>query len=195
MVTVNFPLYWLLPNAYVRYFLPAGPFIAIVLAGTAERYLSQRQQTGAPSGITLRKLSIMVSLVVGICLHIYTATMMYREAQDVNTPKKIAAEIERVIPSDVNTLYEIGAARLLEDITCNLKRKIIQVETFRDLEKIRGEGQAAYVMYDRDVFNASGDAEKWEKLYARKVKYVKSGELIVSRLVPAPATLHEITPD
>lgn len=190
MITVNFPLYWLLPNAYVRYFLPAGPFIAIILAGSAERYLSQRQQTGTPSGMTLRKLSIMVSLVVGICLHIYTAAIMYRAAQDVNTPKKIAAEIEQVIPSDVNTLYEIGAARLLEDITCNLKRKIIQVETFRDLEKIHGEGQAAYVMHDRDVFNASGDEEKWEKLYARKVKYVKSGELIVSRLVRAPAALH-----
>jgi hypothetical protein len=32
MVAANFPLYWLLPNAYVRYILPAGPFVAIALA-------------------------------------------------------------------------------------------------------------------------------------------------------------------
>ncbi len=183
MVAANFPLYWLLPNAYVRYFLPAGPFIAIVLAGVADRYLSQRQQTGTTSAITLRKLSITVSLVIGISLHIYTAAMMYREARDIHTSKKIAAEIEQVIPSDVNTIYEIGSGRRLEDITCNMKRTIIQVDAFRDLEQLRGKGQAVYFMYDRDIFNALGETEKWEKIYDRKIKYVPGEELIVSRLI------------
>ncbi|MCG2722183.1 MAG: glycosyltransferase family 39 protein [Thermodesulfovibrionales bacterium] len=32
MIAVNFPLYWLLPGARVRYILPFGPFVAIMLA-------------------------------------------------------------------------------------------------------------------------------------------------------------------
>ena len=179
----------ILPNAHVRYFLPAGPLIAIVLAGVAERYLLQRQQTGSPLGITLRKLSIIVSLVIGICLHIYTAAMMYRDALDVNTPKKIAAEIEQIIPSDVNTIFEIGSGRRLEDVTCNLKKNIIQVDTFLDLEQIHGKSRAFYFIYDRDMLNASGEVENWEKIYARKLTYLRGEELIVSRLVPSPKAL------
>ncbi|MEW6587126.1 MAG: glycosyltransferase family 39 protein, partial [Nitrospirota bacterium] len=36
MIIVNLPIYWLLPNARVRYFLPAGPFAAIITAGLFE---------------------------------------------------------------------------------------------------------------------------------------------------------------
>ncbi len=40
MVAVNFPLYWLLKSARFRYFLPAGPFLAIGIASLYDRYLS-----------------------------------------------------------------------------------------------------------------------------------------------------------
>ena len=48
MISINFPLYWLLPNARVRYFLPAGPFFSIILAGLFEFYLNR---AGNDSGI------------------------------------------------------------------------------------------------------------------------------------------------
>lgn len=183
MVAANFPLYWMLPNAYVRYFLPAGPFIAIILAGVVERYLSQREQKGTSMGITVRKLSIIVSLGIGICFHIYTASMIRREARDINSPKKIAAEIERAVPSDVNAIYVL---KRFEEVTCNMKRKIIRVNTFHDLDQIHEKGQSVYFMYERDKSISSGEAEKWEKIYYRKIK---DEELIVGRLVVAPKAL------
>jgi 4-amino-4-deoxy-L-arabinose transferase-like glycosyltransferase len=41
MVIVNFPLYWVLPNARFRYFLPAGPFVAFGFAVLFELYLKR----------------------------------------------------------------------------------------------------------------------------------------------------------
>jgi hypothetical protein len=82
------------------------------------------------------------------------AAMMHRDALDVNTPKKIAEEIEQIIPSDVNTIFEIGSGRRLEYVTCHLKKNIIQVDTFLDLEQIHGKGRAVYFIYDRDMLNA-----------------------------------------
>lgn len=183
MVAANFPLYWLLPNAYVRYFLPAGPFIAIILAGVVERYFSQREQTDTSKGITVRKLSIIVSVGIGVCLHIYTAEMMRREARDINSPKKIAADIERAVPSDVNAIYTL---KRFEEVTCNMKKKIVRVNTLHDLEQIHEKGQALYFMYDGDMFMAGGEAETWEKIYYQKIK---DDELMVGRLGVAPEAL------
>ncbi len=47
MVMVNFPLYWFLPNARFRYFLPAGPFVAIGLAFLFEMYLKRAKENPA----------------------------------------------------------------------------------------------------------------------------------------------------
>jgi 4-amino-4-deoxy-L-arabinose transferase-like glycosyltransferase len=44
MVIVNFPLYWVLPNARFRYFLPAGPFVAIGFAVLFEMYLNKARE-------------------------------------------------------------------------------------------------------------------------------------------------------
>lgn len=41
MLAANIPLYWLLPNTRVRYVLPVGPFIAIVMAFLVDLYLKQ----------------------------------------------------------------------------------------------------------------------------------------------------------
>jgi 4-amino-4-deoxy-L-arabinose transferase-like glycosyltransferase len=40
MVAANFPLYWLLKSARLRYFLPAGPFIAMGMATLLDGYLN-----------------------------------------------------------------------------------------------------------------------------------------------------------
>src|SRR5574340_40424 len=40
MAAANFPLYWLLKSARFRYFLPAGPFVAIGIASFLDGYLS-----------------------------------------------------------------------------------------------------------------------------------------------------------
>jgi len=47
MIIVNFPLYWVLPNARFRYFLPAGPFAAIGIAFLFEMYLNEVKENPA----------------------------------------------------------------------------------------------------------------------------------------------------
>lgn len=44
ILVVNFPLYWLLPHARVRYFLPAGPFVAVGTAAVFEFYLQKAKE-------------------------------------------------------------------------------------------------------------------------------------------------------
>lgn len=75
MMTANFPLYWLLPNAYVRYFLPAGPFIAIVLAALAGSYgpvFSQQPQRKVLIMKGVRVVAVLVCIaapaIVGVAL-------------------------------------------------------------------------------------------------------------------------------
>ena len=63
MITVNFPLYWLLPNAYVRYFLPAGPFIAIVLAALAASYVSLLRDRPQENGFVMKGMRGAAMLV------------------------------------------------------------------------------------------------------------------------------------
>jgi len=43
MVAANFPLYWLLKSARFRYFLPAGPFVAMGIATLLDGYLNGMQ--------------------------------------------------------------------------------------------------------------------------------------------------------
>jgi 4-amino-4-deoxy-L-arabinose transferase-like glycosyltransferase len=47
MIIVNFPLYWILPNARFRYYLPAGPFVAIGIAFLFEMYLNNAKENPA----------------------------------------------------------------------------------------------------------------------------------------------------
>ena len=63
MIIANFPLYWLLPNAYVRYYLPAGPFIAIVLAVLFDLYGSWVTEKPEAKAIFIKTLRIMASVV------------------------------------------------------------------------------------------------------------------------------------
>ena len=62
-----------------------------------------------------------------------------------------------------------------------MKRNILQVDTFRDLEQIHEKGRDVYFVFDKYKFIPSGEAEKWEKLYYRKIN--KKDKVIVGRLV------------
>lgn len=69
MIAANFPLYWLLPNAYVRYILPAGPFIAMVLAALVASYgpvIGQQPQGKALVLKGLRGAAILVCIAAPV---------------------------------------------------------------------------------------------------------------------------------
>ena len=63
-----------------------------------------------------------------------------------------------------------------------MKKDIIRLATFHDLEQIQTKDQAVYVMYDDDIVIPAGAAGTWEKIYDRKMK---EKELMVGRLVVA----------
>lgn len=62
MIAANFPLYWLLPGARVRYILPVGPFVAIMLACLFEWY--QQEAARDPGIQTFFKKFFVVLLSV-----------------------------------------------------------------------------------------------------------------------------------
>jgi len=69
MIAVNFPLYWLLPNAYVRYILPAGPFLAIILAMLFDcivSFLQERTEAEAHVVKGVRAAAMLVFFAVPV---------------------------------------------------------------------------------------------------------------------------------
>jgi hypothetical protein len=67
MVAANFPLYWLLKSARFRYFLPAGPFVAIGIASLLDGYLKGIQNNNSLNALAknfLKYLSWVAMLSV-----------------------------------------------------------------------------------------------------------------------------------
>ncbi len=80
MITANFPLYWLLPHTYVRYILPAGPFIAIILAALMATYASALRellQEQARLLKALRGAAMLVCLAALLIAGVAWATGMH----------------------------------------------------------------------------------------------------------------------
>ena len=63
-VAANFPLYWLLPNMHARYFLPAGPFAAIVAAVIFELYLRKLPVLSAIGAFFNKFLKVFALLTI-----------------------------------------------------------------------------------------------------------------------------------
>ncbi|MEW6587067.1 MAG: glycosyltransferase family 39 protein [Nitrospirota bacterium] len=64
VIGANFPLYWLLPNARFRHFLPAGPFVAIAVAVVFEYYLTKMETFSGLKIFFRRFLKISAILTV-----------------------------------------------------------------------------------------------------------------------------------
>ena len=229
MIAVNFPLYWLLPNARVRYFLPAGPFVAIIMAVLFEFYLNKTMDNSeiniffrnflkflssgalvfaliilpviiflnlslSPSlillivffiflavhivyksnSIKLKNIPVFMALIAGLCFLAYTNLDIQYDSKKDNYPKKIASEINLLLPEDIDTVYEIGYRRFL-GVTCYLKKKVIQLDEFAQLKSIDSKKNKIYFIFDTKFLNGISDNDrkifsreiKWEKIYSR----------------------------
>lgn len=78
MIFVNLPLYWLLPNARVRYFLPAGPFVAITLAGLFEFYLNKAKGDLKIESFLRRSFKLFVWTVLILALIISPVVILLK---------------------------------------------------------------------------------------------------------------------
>lgn len=68
LLLANFPLYWLLPNMRFRYFLPAGPFLAIVVGVIFDWYTTN--YTNFPVIESFRRLFLKIVSTLAIILSI-----------------------------------------------------------------------------------------------------------------------------
>jgi len=240
MIAANFPLYWLLPNSYVRYFLPAGPFVAIILAGFFEFYLDEARDNLKIHGIfkkclkylswiallsalfisfvivfmnlrfsmpltvliislgfsavffilrirslELKIIPVALAFFVGFCWLIYTNLTVQYETKMDNYPKRIAYEINLLLPEDIDNVYELGFSRLL-NVTSYLKKEVIQLDNFSQLRTRDSKNNKIYFIFDTKFPDKVSDNERkvffqemqWEKIYAKKLQS-GDGEVVV----------------
>jgi 4-amino-4-deoxy-L-arabinose transferase-like glycosyltransferase len=243
MIIINFPLYWLLPNARFRYFLPAGPFVAIATAVLFEFYLRRAGEQhdiirffqrllkifalisflSVPAVILLvwhfelrftsyllvfmgtlivlgiymsirrhvilpRRIPVILALITGIFYLTYTAIDVQSEMKKDNNPQKIAEEINRILPQEIRTVYEIGYRRFL-GTACYLPREVIQIDNFSSLKSLPTKSERIYFIFDTKFLSSRSDEEKrifteeigWEQVYS---KYISSsrGKIVVAHL-------------
>lgn len=240
MVCVNFPVYWLLPNARVRYFLPSAPFAAILTAGLFEFYL--KKSTDNPHVLSilrrfmkfllwivlfaalalipliifmrlefslfivllmlsliflaislirkniiteLKNISAYITLFAGLCWMMFANLNMQYNLKIDNYSPKIASEIQKFIPEDVKTIYELEMHRLL-NITCYLNKEVIDLDNVAQLKNIAGEHTVYFIFDTKFVNNLSKEDSRiflqdlrWNELYSKSINKEKRNSIIL----------------
>jgi 4-amino-4-deoxy-L-arabinose transferase-like glycosyltransferase len=228
MIVINFPLYWFLPNARFRYFLPAGPFVAIALGVLFEFYLGKARSIPAigmffkkmlkilswiilsaafilPILVIVMKFSFSLSLILLTASLVCLAVLILRRAESMhlkhipvliallsgflfliytdihvqdmmkreNYPKKIAGEINSLLPQDAGPVYVIGYRRFL-GVTCYLEKEAIQLDGFAGLKALRDKGDGTYFLFDTTLLNKAESAGErsmqdiqWQRVYSK----------------------------
>lgn len=243
MIIVNFPLYWVLPNARFRYFLPAGPFVAMAVAVFFEFYLNKAKEkyeievlfkrllkifswTAIISAfiivpvimvlhlqfslsllslmvavmlfalfilyrlrsIQLRSIPVLLVLLTGLFFLIYTDIDIQYDSKKDNYPRKIAGEINHILPHDTGTVYELGYRRFL-GITCYVTKEVLQLDNFSDLKSLQDKGTGVYFIFDTKFLSTRDEEEKriftqdirWEKVYSKYFTGSR-GEIVIGYL-------------
>ncbi len=241
MIVVNFPIYWLLPSARDRYFLPAGPFIMIINAAFFELYIDSAETmpqirtlfdrslkilswtailavvlmflsalyaglkvtlllsligAGLVSlavviiyrikSVSLQHFPVLAAFLVGLCFPLFAGMYAQYDSMQDNNPKKIASEINNILPDDVAVVYELGYKRF-QSVTCYLKKEVIMLDGFDKLPSRTAAN--TYFIFDSDFVNETGDNPRktsppdnaWEEIYSKYFRKSK-GTLIVGRL-------------
>ena len=232
MIAVNFPLYWLLKTARFRYFLPAGPFVAIGIAALFDSYLNGIKENPnitaflkrflrllswlaiisvfaliplipslkfsfSPSLLVLMislaffallilykitslkvmGMSVCIALLTGLFFLTYTYLDIQHDLQKEYHSKKIASQINALLPHDVNTVYEMGYRRLL-DITCYLGKEVIQLDKFSQLKSLPDKEDKIYFIFDTAFLGTVNADDRntflqeipWEKVFSFSAK-------------------------
>jgi len=134
--------------------------------------------------IPFKRIPVILALLTGMFYLTYTAIDVQSEAKKDNHPKKIAHEINRLLPQDTRTVYEIGYRRFL-GTTCYLTQEIVQIDTFSALKSLQNRGNKIYFIFDTKFLSSRSDEEQkifaqeiqWEQLYSKY--YNSSRERIV----------------
>jgi 4-amino-4-deoxy-L-arabinose transferase-like glycosyltransferase len=242
MVAANFPLYWVLKSARFRYFLPAGPFIAMGIAALLDGYLNGIQTNklldalaknfirylswvallsvlaAVPAVIFLKlgfsmplvllltplfllalfvilkldmlkliDISVVTVLFTALFFLVYTLFTIQIGSEKENHPKKIAYQINSLLPDDIGPVYEIGYRQVL-GTTCYLDREVIQLDNFSELDALyKRRGQIYFIFNSSFLSKTTANDRKflqdhkWEKVYSSASKNGKN-EVVLGQL-------------
>jgi hypothetical protein len=174
----------LLPLAVIFLKLRFSMSVILLIASLLMLSLFAIHKTNA---VKLRSIPLIMALFMGLSFLVYTyIDIQYASKQD-NYPRKIAQEIDLLIPDNIGTVYEVGYDRFLE-ITCYLKKQIIQLDKFSDLKALEKKGNI-YFIFDTGLLEKGTNEEEkiflremtWKKIYSKY--YTKSkGEIVVGHL-------------
>ncbi|MEW6584976.1 MAG: hypothetical protein AB1442_05115, partial [Nitrospirota bacterium] len=138
--------------------------------------------------IGIRDIPVYVTLVTGLIFLSYTDLDLQRELRKDNYPRKIAHEINLLLPDEAHTVYEMGYRRFL-GITCYLNKDVVQLDRFTQLQSLIGGKERTYFIFDTDFMNSRNDKEKkallqeirWEKVYSKYLEESRD-EIVVGVL-------------
>jgi len=139
--------------------------------------------------IQVRQIPLYVTLAIAVFFLIYTnLDIQLDERQDIY-PRKIAQEINLVLPEDAGVVYEMGYRRFLP-VTCYLKTDVHQLDTFAELKAIEDKnGGKTYFIFDSSFINGLRAEDKelflhdlhWKQIYSNKYRG-RRGDIIVGVL-------------
>jgi hypothetical protein len=107
------------------------------------------------------------------------------ETKTDNYPKRIAYEINLLLPEDIDTVYELGFNRIL-NVTSYIEKHVKQLDNFYQLRIIDDKKNKIYFIFDTKFPDRLSDNERkfflhemqWEKIYAKKL-HDKDDEIVV----------------
>jgi 4-amino-4-deoxy-L-arabinose transferase-like glycosyltransferase len=142
--------------------------------------------------IQLRSLPVVTAFLVGLLFPLFFGIYAQYLSVQESYPKKIAAEINSVLPDDAEAIYELGYKRF-QAVSCYLKKKVLMADGFDKLQAMQASGRDIYFIYDTGFLDDPDDNPRktsltdgsWDRIYSKYLRKGK-GELVVGRLRGRP---------
>ena len=133
-------------------------------------------------------IPLYLTLTTALFFLVYTNLDIQMDEKQELYPRRIAQEINLVLPGDADVVYEMGYRRFLP-VTCYLKTEVRQLDTFAELKSIDNTKGKIYFIFDTEYLKVLKDEDKnlflhelhWEKVYSHAYKG-RRGEIIVGVL-------------
>jgi 4-amino-4-deoxy-L-arabinose transferase-like glycosyltransferase len=133
-------------------------------------------------------IPLYLTLTTALFFLVYTNLDIQLDEKQELYPRRIAQEINLVLPGDADVVYEMGYRRFLP-VTCYLKTEVLQLNTFAELKSIENKKGKIYFIFDTEYLKVLNDEDKnlflhelsWKKVYSHEYKG-RRGEIIVGVL-------------
>ena len=133
-------------------------------------------------------IPLYLTLTTTLLFLVYTNLDIQMDEKRELYPRRIAQEINLVLPGDADVVYEMGYRRFLP-VTCYLKTEVLQLDSFAELKSIENKKGKIYFIFDTEYLKGLKDEDKnlflhelhWEKVYSHAYKG-RRGEIIVGVL-------------